>query len=363
MYKYDSKLLKLVADETKKSIFGLIIVTIVFIWAYIDFIPFEYIVVWSFAQFIFIISRYINGQMLSKYIEEKNVQKIKIHTQFFAFIVIFSSFLWSLGTLAGAVFAPTPYEFVSFIMVIGLITGAVVSLTPVFKVFVVYFIIMILTQFSIMLYFGTNAHIALVLFSLVYMPVIVLLSKSIYKNHITNIKSHDILEAHISKLKEISITDSLTKTYNRRYFFEAAHTLVLISKREKSEVSFLMIDIDYFKNVNDTYGHQVGDYILVWLAKEIKSMVRESDIFARLGGEEFALLLHNTSLKGAKIIAEKIRSTIEKMEFDDNYISDGITVSIGCSALSNRLTTLEELYQDADKKLYIAKELGRNRVQ
>ena len=363
MCEYDSKLLQLVVDDTPKATFGLIIVSSIFIWAYIDFIPFDYLLIWSLAQAAFIASRYINAKMLSKYIQEKNTKKLRVQTKVLTLIIVLSSVIWSGGTLLGAMFAPSPYEFVSFIMITGLITGAVVSLTYVFNIFFVYFIIMLLTQFAIMIYLGSKAHLALAFFTLVYMPVIFLLSKSIYKNHLATIEAHEALESHNNELRELSITDSLTKAYNRRHFFETAQKLVSVAKREKNEISFLMIDIDYFKNVNDTYGHQAGDYILVSLAKEIQSMLRDADLFARIGGEEFALLLNNTSLAGAKIIAEKIRSSVEKIDFNDNYITVDVTVSIGCASISGTVTTLEELYQDADKKLYIAKELGRNRVQ
>ena len=363
MCEYDSKLVKLIVDDTPKAIFGLIVVSSIFIWAYMNFIPLNYLLLWSFAQTIFIVSRYVNGRMLRKYIKEENEIKLKFHTIVFSIIVVISAIIWSTGTIIGAVFAPTPYEFVAFTMIMGIIAAAVLSLTPIFNVFLAYFFIMILTQFGIMIYFGTHAHLSIAAFLLIYMPVIVLLSKSIYNNHLNTIQSYAFLEAHNKELRELSITDGLTKAYNRRHFFEVAQTFVAISKREKSNVSFLMIDIDNFKDVNDTYGHQSGDYILVRLSQEIQAMIRDSDIFARIGGEEFALLLHNTSIEGAKIIAEKIRSTIETMDFNENYISVDVTVSIGCSTLNNEVSTLEELYQAADKKLYIAKELGRNRIQ
>ena len=363
MCEYDSKLLKLVVDATPKAIFGLIVVSSIFIWTYIDYIPLEYLLLWSFLQTIFIASRYINARVVLKYIEKKDAQKIKMHTKVFSVIVVSSAMLWSVGTLLGAFFAPTPYEFIGLAMIMGIITAAVLSLTPIFNVFLAYFFIMILAQIAIMFYFGTHAHFATIIFLLIYMPLIVLLSKSIYKNHLRSITDNNILESHVSELRELSITDTLTKAYNRRHFFEAAQTFVSIAKRDESDISFLMIDIDYFKNINDTYGHQVGDYVLMRLSQEIQSMVRDSDIFARIGGEEFALLLHSTSLEGAKIIAEKIRLRVEELDFEDNYVPLDLTISIGCSSLSKSVTTLEELYQDADKKLYIAKELGRNRVQ
>ena len=363
MCEYDSKLVKLVANDTPKAIFGLIIVSIIFIWAYMDYIPLEYLLLWSLLQVLFTISRYVNGKILLKYLEEENSDKLKKHTLFLSIIVVISAVIWTGGTILGAIFAPSPYEFVGFAMIMGIIAAAILSLTPLFNVFLAYFFIMILTQVAVMIYFGTHAHLAITAFLLIYMPVIVLLSKSIYNNHLVSISDNNILESHVTELRELSITDSLTKVYNRRHFFEAAQMLVSIAKREESEVSFLMIDIDYFKNINDTYGHQVGDYVLIKLSQEIKSMVRNSDIFARIGGEEFAVLLHNTSLEGSKIIAEKIRLRVEELDFEDNYIPFDLTISVGCSSLSESMTTLEELYQDADKKLYIAKELGRNRVQ
>jgi len=363
MCEYDSKLLKLVVDGTPKAIFGLIVVSSIFIWTYVDYIPLEYLLLWSFVQVVFIASRYVNAKTISKYIEKKDTRKIKIHTKVFSIIVVISAILWSAGILLGAFFAPTPYEFVGLAMIMGIITAAVLSLTPIFNVFLAYFFIMISAQIAIMVYYGTHAHFAIIIFLLIYMPLIVLLSKSIYNNHLRSITDNNTLESHIAELRELSITDSLTKVYNRRHFFEAAQTLIYIAKRDESDISFLMIDLDYFKNVNDTYGHQIGDYILIKLAKEIQEITRSSDVFARIGGEEFALLLHATSREAAKIIAEKIRTTIEMIDFSKNYISMNVTVSVGVSTLSESITTLEELYQEADKKLYIAKELGRNRVQ
>jgi len=363
MCEYDSKLVKLIIADTPKAVIGLIVVSSIFVWIYVDYIPMGYLLSWVLLQTIFISLRYFNGKMLAKYNESGDEKAIKFHMLFFAIIVTYSSLLWALGTLLGAYFAPTPYEFVSFAMIMGIITAAVLSLTPIFNVFLSYFLIMILSQLGIMLYFGTHTHIGIVLFLLIYIPVIVLLAKSIYKNHLTTIEAHEILESHIKELRELSITDGLTKAYNRRHFFETAQTLVSIAKREKSKISFLMIDIDYFKKINDTYGHQVGDYVLIRLVQEMKSMIRDGDLLARIGGEEFAILLHNTSLEGAKVIAEKIRFKTQELDFKDNYIPIDLTISIGCSSLSESITALDELYKDADKKLYIAKELGRNRVQ
>ena len=363
MCKYDSKLIKLIVDNTPKTIFGLIIVSLIFIWTYIEYIPSEYLLVWSFLQIIFIIVRLANAKILEKYIIKDNKAKLHFHTVVFSVIVVLSSMIWSAGTLLGAMFAPTPYEFVSLAMIMGIVAAAILSLTPTFNVFLAYFFIMMLTQFGVMIYFGTHVHISIAVFLLIYMPMILLLSKSVYNNYLHTIESHTTLESYNTELRELSVTDSLTKAYNRRHFFESGETLVSVANREKSKISLLMIDVDFFKNVNDTYGHQVGDYVLVCLSQEIKSITRESDIFARMGGEEFAVILPNTSLNGSKVIAEKIRNAVETLTFEDNYISAGITVSIGCATINEKVATLEELYQEADKRLYVAKELGRNRVQ
>ncbi|RLA77200.1 MAG: hypothetical protein DRG78_17775 [Epsilonproteobacteria bacterium] len=363
MYNCDSKLIKLVVDDTLKAVIGLLVGSAIFVWTYVNFIPLEYILMWSVAQVVFILLRFYNSKVLLKYIQNNDSKKIKVQVFILSILIIYSSLVWSVGAVLGAMYAPSPYEFVLFIIIMGVITAAMISLTPIINIFLVYFFIMIITQFSIMVYFGAHAHITVIALLIVYVPVVILLSKSVYNNHSNAIIGQRELEAHNDELKELSITDSLTKVYNRRHFFEAAQTLVSIAKREKSDISFLMIDIDYFKNVNDTYGHQVGDYVLVRLSQEIQSMVRDSDIFARIGGEEFALLLHGTSLDGAKIIAEKVRLKVEELEFEDNYIPFDLTVSVGCSSLNETVTTLDELYQDADKKLYVAKELGRNRVQ
>ena len=129
MCEYDSKLLRFIVDDTPKAILGLVVVSSIFIWAYIDYIPFEYLLLWSVAQVIFIITRYLNGRKLSKYIEEENSSKLKFHTAIFSVIIVFSAIIWTSGTILGAIFAPSPYEFVGFAMIMGIIAAAVLSLT------------------------------------------------------------------------------------------------------------------------------------------------------------------------------------------------------------------------------------------
>ena len=123
-----------------------------------------------------------------------------------------------------------------------------------------------------------------------------------------------------------------------------------------------MIDIDLFKNINDKFGHHGGDYILVELSKIIKQELRQSDLFARLGGEEFGILLSNTSSNGAVIIAKKICNTIRENEFTYENKKIKLTISVGVSQKNTNFGSFENLYKEADSNLYIAKYLGRDQV-
>lgn len=165
------------------------------------------------------------------------------------------------------------------------------------------------------------------------------------------------------ELEGISITDSLTQVYNRRYFMERLRQEVKRVSRYGPPVSLLIIDIDHFKKVNDTYGHQAGDAVLSDVARLIKERLRETDLFARYGGEEFALIATVTEQAGACVLADRIRALIEKSEFPfgDNRIK--VTISIGISTWQPTMNEdYEELIRQADTALYRAKEQGRNRA-
>lgn len=209
MCEYDSKLLKLVVDDAPKAIFGLIVVSSIFIWTYIEHIPLEYLLLWNFIQVVFILSRYVNAKIISKYVAKKDARKIKIYTKFFSVIVVFSVMLWNAETLLGTFFTLASYEFIGIVMIMGIITASVISLTSVFNVFLASFFIMISTQIVIMFYCEIHAHFAVILFLFIYMPLIVLLSKSIYNHHFKVIKNDNILESHVTQLRELSIAKEL----------------------------------------------------------------------------------------------------------------------------------------------------------
>ena len=166
------------------------------------------------------------------------------------------------------------------------------------------------------------------------------------------------------ELKFLSSIDPLTKLYNRRYFAEASKQILSFAKRDKNNLSIIMLDIDKFKNINDTYGHQVGDDILVLLASKLQELTRDSDIICRFGGEEFLVLFPDTSMEGAYIISQKIRLEIENMILNLNNIKElKITVSIGVSEFNHKNDeSIEGIIKRADIALYKAKDSGRNKV-
>lgn len=165
------------------------------------------------------------------------------------------------------------------------------------------------------------------------------------------------------KLHELAVTDDLTGISNRRHFFDNAIRELFRSKRSSRPLSVIMIDIDHFKSVNDTYGHAVGDEVLKKIAARISGSLRSLDIYARYGGEEFIICLPETALEDAKNVAERIRRIVEEtIMLDANNNDFNVTVSLGVAALSQHYDTLEQIIEQADKALYKAKQSGRNRV-
>ena len=164
------------------------------------------------------------------------------------------------------------------------------------------------------------------------------------------------------KLERLATIDSLTQIANRRYFMDLANTEFRRIKRYGNTFSLFMLDIDYFKKINDTYGHAVGDQVLQNMAEVTTSCLRDVDIFGRLGGEEFAIVLPQTNIYKAENVAERIRASIEKMSFLTNNILIKITVSIGMSIYEETDKNIDDVLKRADKALYKAKSQGRNQV-
>jgi diguanylate cyclase (GGDEF)-like protein len=160
--------------------------------------------------------------------------------------------------------------------------------------------------------------------------------------------------------RQIAFRDFLTNLYNRRYFFKNGQDIFEKAKRSNKDVVIAIVDIDKFKDINDTYGHDIGDIALQKSAEMLKNSMRKSDLIARFGGEEFCILLENISYDDSEKIFEKMVRVFEKNIIKYNEFEINFTISIGvCYGLG---TNLEEMIKDADKSLYESKKNGRNQV-
>ena len=184
------------------------------------------------------------------------------------------------------------------------------------------------------------------------------------KELLAKVKKELQIKELIQELQLLASTDPMTKLYNRRYFFKISQHSFDLLKREKQNLSIIMLDIDKFKNINDTYGHSIGDEVIVHLANQIIMHQRKSDISARFGGEEFVILLPNTSLYGANIVAENLRKSVEESQININKNRTiQYTISLGVVQIDiQNNQTVENGIQEADNLLYKAKNNGRNKV-
>ncbi len=164
------------------------------------------------------------------------------------------------------------------------------------------------------------------------------------------------------EIYRLMTVDGLTQVYNRRFFNEALEREFNRAKRYQRALSLILFDIDFFKRINDTFGHVAGDNVLRHMALSVKPRLRREDILARTGGEEFGILLPEIALDGARTIAEKVRRIVETAQVKHEQQNVRWTISLGVAGLKGDEATPEDLYQAADQRLYEAKQGGRNRV-
>lgn len=172
--------------------------------------------------------------------------------------------------------------------------------------------------------------------------------------------SHDLVEQNC-RLERLASSDALTGIMNRRVFLEIAKKYLFQARRGDEHFYFFMLDIDHFKSINDSYGHKEGDRVLITFAEHIEAILRENDLFGRLGGEEFGVVILEKDDKAALLVAEKIRIAIEAKVHEIEGKVLPVTASIGVS-LNCVECSLEEVMHHADEAMYEAKKLGRNRV-
>ncbi|QOY52655.1 GGDEF domain-containing protein [Candidatus Sulfurimonas baltica] len=189
------------------------------------------------------------------------------------------------------------------------------------------------------------------------------------KTHVSSIKHYleaakPVIESQIlmEKLRDTSLRDGMTGLYNRRFLEEFIDKLMSQAERNQHTYSVMMIDIDFFKMVNDEYGHDVGDMVIVALSKVLKESIREADLAIRYGGEEFVVMLQNSTAEGTLAVAEKIHSNFSALSFDVNNEKLKKTISIGIAKLPTDGDTIWKCIKFADIALYKAKNTGRNKI-
>ena len=239
-----------------------------------------------------------------------------------------------------------------------------------------YMLILSLTYYTVLIVLGyyvpaliipyaddTSRFIDIVV-SLVGISIILsVISNAVFRNY--NLEKNQVyslmkeLEDRNERLETLSNTDQLTEVYNRRYFMDALQIEFDVYNETKKHFYVMMIDLDNFKNVNDTYGHLYGDEILKSVSIGIKSCLRNHDVVARYGGEEFSVIISHSNKENGFVIAERIRNSIEKINYRNENI---VTISVGV-VKNNDKDTILGILKRADRFLYIAKENGKNRVE
>jgi diguanylate cyclase (GGDEF)-like protein/PAS domain S-box-containing protein len=165
-----------------------------------------------------------------------------------------------------------------------------------------------------------------------------------------------------TELQRLATTDALTQSSNRRHFFEGAHREFELARHQGTPLSFLMIDIDDFKVINDTYGHQEGDNVLQRIADGGRAALRRGDLFGRIGGEEFAAVFPGCTPDMALQVAERVQREIQRLRFSHDGQTFGITVSQGLTSLTDEDENVDSLFARADAAMYQAKREGKNRI-
>ena len=282
---------------------------------------------------------------------------------FFYSCVIVTALIWGL-MLAGIMLSGGEHvtQLVATVCVCGLCAGGVVAFIPHRKLAIFFNLAMLAPVIISLIASGLNLTIAVMILAYsVYMVLIAIRGNREYWDALEN---EFLLEIKSLEMARLSNTDALTGLYNRRYFNSALDREWKRSGRENSKISVILFDIDHFKNINDTYGHQAGDEYLKQTAEILTSVFRrESDTVARYGGEEFIILLPGTDAEHAFRLATDTVAKISAKVLDHQGRKIGTTISAGThSTIPDFKTRPDFIIFGADKALYAAKQTGRNRV-
>jgi len=316
----------------------------------------------------------LSGLFFLRMKKQLNIYVLMVVYTVLTTLILLSVFIWKIFPICFSdEVGLTPFKKISEYIIIVILLICLLMLHNVKKTFEpkIYYLIVasiictIISEFSFTTYVSNYGFMSafghyfkIFSFYFVYMIILKIGIQEPYNVVFREMKLSEVaLSLKNEQLKDIAIRDSLTNLYNHGYIYE------FLSKEEKRFIrsrepfSIIMIDIDHFKQMNDTHGHVQGDLLLRELAVLLKGHLRSSDIIGRYGGEEFLAVLVNSDLNTGFYVAEKIRKTVE------NYIfSNGLTITISLGVSEYQETSISDLIDRADKKMYEAKRLGRNRT-
>jgi diguanylate cyclase (GGDEF)-like protein len=172
----------------------------------------------------------------------------------------------------------------------------------------------------------------------------------------------DVEAQYHEEIYRMTIIDGLTQIHNKRYLYEALEREIVRARRHERDCAIVLFDIDHFKRINDVHGHLAGDFVLKELARVVQGRIRRDEVFARYGGEEFAIILPETNIEGAALLAETLREKVAEHQFVFQADSIRVTISVGAAILAEADRTANDLIKRADERLYEAKNSGRNKV-
>ena len=349
--------LKLLYEQSYQAVFFSMVTSLLYaviIWPHVSHQP---IVIW--LSVIFVTSSF--RLFLFQNYKRSNPQGTDVlkWEQPYLITLIISSLTWGLGTVILTYNQPLLYQLITYFVLMGM-AGAALGVYSSVRYIAITTIACVLLPTTVWLFIqDSRTTVLIALASLLFFASAIRATKILACTlHQTFQLSNELTLAR-DIAERLARTDTLTNLNNRRAFKELCNQRIQYCQRQQHPVSLLLLDLDFFKKINDQFGHDAGDSALQQLAEILTDTVRNSDICGRIGGEEFALLLSNTNMGEASLVAEKLKLTIEHTVIKTSEAQFSITASIGVACSND---SLESLLKAADKAMYKAKQSGRNRV-